>query len=41
VNADLSATVSDAAFAASPFSIGDNVAIQWADEDVHALSPAP
>jgi putative spermidine/putrescine transport system ATP-binding protein len=39
--ADLTATVSDAAFAAMPLSIGENVAIQWADEDVHALSPAP
>ena len=40
-NADLSATVTDAAFAATPLSVGDNVALQWADEDVHALSPAP
>ena len=40
-NADLTATVSDAAFAAAPLSIGDNVAVQWADEDIHALSPAP
>ena len=40
-NSDLTATVSDAAFAAAPLSIGDNVAVQWADEDIHALSPAP
>jgi putative spermidine/putrescine transport system ATP-binding protein len=40
-NADLTATVSDAAFAAAPLSIGDEVAVQWADEDIHALSPAP
>ncbi|MGD0720478.1 MAG: ABC transporter ATP-binding protein [Roseiarcus sp.] len=40
-NADLTATVSDAAFAASPLSVGDNVAVRWADEDIHALSPAP
>jgi putative spermidine/putrescine transport system ATP-binding protein len=40
-NTDLTATVSDATFAASPLSVGDDVAIQWADEDVHALSPAP
>jgi putative spermidine/putrescine transport system ATP-binding protein len=40
-NSDLTATVSDEAFAATPLSIGDNVAVQWADEDVHALSPAP
>ena len=40
-NSDLTATVSDAAFAATPLSIGDHVAVQWADEDIHALSPAP
>ena len=40
-NTDLTATVSDAAFAATPLSIGDNVSVQWADEDIHALSPAP
>ena len=40
-NSELTATVSDEAFAATPLSIGDNVAVQWADEDVHALSPAP
>ena len=41
VNTDLTATMSDATFTAAPLSIGDNVAVQWADEDVHALSPAP
>ncbi len=40
-NSELTATVSDEAFAATPLSIGDNVAVQWADEDVHALSPPP
>jgi putative spermidine/putrescine transport system ATP-binding protein len=40
-NGDLTATVSDAAFAATPLSIGDDVAVQWAEEDIHALSPAP
>ncbi|MGO8797888.1 MAG: ABC transporter ATP-binding protein [Roseiarcus sp.] len=40
-NPELTATVSDASFAAAPLSIGDNVAVQWADEDIHALSPAP
>ena len=38
--ADLTATVSDAAFAATPLSVGESVAVQWADEDIHALSPA-
>ncbi len=38
---DLTAMVDDAAFAAAPLSVGENVAIQWADEDIHALSPAP
>ncbi len=40
-NSDLTATVGDAAFAAAPLSIGDDVAVLWADEDIHALSPAP
>jgi putative spermidine/putrescine transport system ATP-binding protein len=40
-HSELSATVSDAAFAATPLSVGDNVSVQWADEDIHALSPAP
>jgi putative spermidine/putrescine transport system ATP-binding protein len=40
-NADLNATVSDAAFAATPLSVGDQVSVQWADADIHALSPAP
>jgi putative spermidine/putrescine transport system ATP-binding protein len=40
-NSELTATVSDAAFADTPLSIGDNVAVQWADADIHALSPAP
>ena len=39
-NSDLTATVSDAAFAAAPLSVGDNVAVRWADEDIHALSPS-
>jgi putative spermidine/putrescine transport system ATP-binding protein len=38
---DLTATVTDEAFAATPLSVGDDVALQWADADVHALSPAP
>jgi putative spermidine/putrescine transport system ATP-binding protein len=38
---DLTAMVDDAAFVAAPLSVGDNVALQWADEDIHALSPAP
>ena len=39
-NKDLTATVSDAIFAAAPLSVGDNVAVRWADEDIHALSPS-
>jgi putative spermidine/putrescine transport system ATP-binding protein len=39
-NSDLTATVSDAAFAAAPLSVGDSVAVRWADEDIHALSPS-
>jgi putative spermidine/putrescine transport system ATP-binding protein len=39
-NSDLTATVSDAAFAAAPLAVGDNVAVRWADEDIHALSPS-
>ena len=38
---DLSAIVSDAAFARAPFAIGDSVGLAWSDEDVHSLSPAP
>ena len=38
-NPDLSARVSDEDFAAAPLAPGDDVALQWADEDVHALSP--
>ena len=37
---ELTATVGDAAFAETPLSVGDNVALQWADADIHALSPA-
>ena len=39
-NSDLTATVGDAAFAAAPLSIGDSVAVRWADEDIHTLSPS-
>jgi putative spermidine/putrescine transport system ATP-binding protein len=39
-NGDLSASVSDATFAAAPLALGDDVAMEWADEDIHALSPA-
>jgi putative spermidine/putrescine transport system ATP-binding protein len=39
-NSELTATVSDAAFAATPLSVGDSVAVRWADEDIHALSPS-
>jgi putative spermidine/putrescine transport system ATP-binding protein len=39
--ADLSAVVNDAAFAASPLSMGDEVGLTWADADIHPLSPAP
>ncbi len=39
-NSELTATVSDAAFTAAPLSIGESVAVRWADEDIHALSPS-
>ena len=38
---ELTATIGDAEFAASPMNIGDAVSVRWADRDVHALSPAP
>ncbi len=38
---DLSASVSDAAFAAAPWNIGDAAGLAWASEDVHQLRPAP
>jgi putative spermidine/putrescine transport system ATP-binding protein len=37
---DLTAIVSDAAYVASPVAIGDEVGLDWSDEDIHALSPA-
>ena len=37
---DLSAQVSDAAFAKAPFAPGDSVSLAWAEADVHSLSPA-
>jgi putative spermidine/putrescine transport system ATP-binding protein len=37
---DLSALVSDADFAAAPLAVGDEVAVIWADADIHPLSPA-
>ena len=36
---DLSATLSDAGFALNSLGIGDMVAVDWADADIHALSP--
>ncbi len=39
--ADLTAVVGDADFAAAPFAAGDEVALAWADADIHPLSPAP
>ena len=39
-NGELTALVPDAAFAAEPLEPGASVALAWADEDVHALSPA-
>jgi len=38
---DLTALVDDAAFAAAPLAAGDEVALAWADADIHPLSPAP
>ena len=38
---ELTASVSDAAFAASPLNIGDCVGVHWADADIHALAPSP
>jgi putative spermidine/putrescine transport system ATP-binding protein len=38
-NTDLTALVSDSAFAAQPLNVGDNVSVLWADEDIHALAP--
>ena len=37
---DLSAVLGDAAFARTPFAVGDRVGLAWLDEDVHQLSPA-
>jgi putative spermidine/putrescine transport system ATP-binding protein len=37
---DLTAIVSDAAYVGAPVAIGDEVGLDWSDEDVHALSPA-
>ena len=39
--ADLTAVVGDADFAAAPLAAGDEVALAWADADIHPLSPAP
>jgi len=39
-NGELTALVPDAAFAAGPLAPGESVAMAWADEDVHDLSPA-
>ncbi len=39
-NAEISASVSDAAFAAMPLSVGDSVGVHWADADIHSLSPS-
>ena len=39
--ADLTAMVGDADFAAAPLAAGDEVALAWADADIHPLSPAP
>ncbi|HYA74377.1 MAG TPA: ABC transporter ATP-binding protein [Roseiarcus sp.] len=39
--ADLAALVRDADFAAAPLAMGDEVALTWADTDIHPLSPAP
>ena len=38
--ADLSAIVSDAVFARTPFAVGDSVGLAWNDADIHPLSPA-
>ena len=38
---ELTASVSDAAFAASPLNIGDSVGVHWAEADIHALAPSP
>ena len=39
--ADMTASVSDAAFAAAALAIGDTVGVHWADADIHALAPSP
>jgi putative spermidine/putrescine transport system ATP-binding protein len=39
-HADLTALVSDDAFAGDPLNVGDNVSVLWADKDVHALAPS-
>ena len=39
--AELTASVSDAAFAAGPLTVGDSVGVHWADSDIHALGPPP
>jgi putative spermidine/putrescine transport system ATP-binding protein len=39
-NTDLTALVSDVAFAAEPLNVGDHVSVLWADDDIHALAPA-
>ncbi len=38
-HSELTALVSDEQFADEPLNIGDNVAVLWADKDVHALAP--
>jgi putative spermidine/putrescine transport system ATP-binding protein len=38
---ELTALVSDNAFASDPLSVGDNVSVLWADKDVHTLAPTP
>ena len=38
---ELTASVSDAAFAAAPLVIGDSVGVHWADADIHQLAPSP
>ena len=40
-SADLTAVVSDERFAGDPLNAGDTVSVLWANEDVHALAPAP
>ncbi len=40
-HSELTALVSDENFAGAPLNVGDNVAVLWADKDVHALARAP